>query len=49
MERSGGGSSLGFEVNDLGVIQVLATKGPVDLPLDRERLLDLGDGRGPHL
>jgi cyclopropane-fatty-acyl-phospholipid synthase len=43
------GSSLGFEANDLGVIQVLATKGPVDLPLDRERLVDLGDGRGPHL
>jgi cyclopropane-fatty-acyl-phospholipid synthase len=42
------GSALGFEANDLGVIQVLATKGSVDLPLDRERVLDLGDGRGPR-
>jgi cyclopropane-fatty-acyl-phospholipid synthase len=38
------GSAIGFECNDLGVIQVLATRGEAGLPLDRERLLDLGDG-----
>jgi cyclopropane-fatty-acyl-phospholipid synthase len=36
------GSVLGFEANDLGVIQVLATRGRVALPLDRERLAGLG-------
>jgi cyclopropane-fatty-acyl-phospholipid synthase len=33
------GSALGFEVDDLGVIQVLGTRGPVLLPLTRDRLL----------
>jgi cyclopropane-fatty-acyl-phospholipid synthase len=32
------GSVLGFESNDLGVIQVLATRGEVGLPLDRSRM-----------
>jgi cyclopropane-fatty-acyl-phospholipid synthase len=32
------GSVLGFESNDLGVIQVLATRGEVGLPLDRWRM-----------
>jgi cyclopropane-fatty-acyl-phospholipid synthase len=35
------GSVLGFEANDLGVVQVLATRGPVPLPYGRERLAGL--------
>jgi hypothetical protein len=30
---------LGFEHDDLGVIQILATRGRVDLPFDRSRML----------
>jgi cyclopropane-fatty-acyl-phospholipid synthase len=33
------GSVLGFESNDLGIVQVLATRGPVALPYDRARML----------
>ncbi|MFP4635692.1 MAG: class I SAM-dependent methyltransferase [Nitriliruptoraceae bacterium] len=41
------GSSVGFETGDLGVVQILATRGLASLPFDREHLADLGDGRGP--
>jgi cyclopropane-fatty-acyl-phospholipid synthase len=33
------GAVLGFEANDLGIIQVLATRGRVGLPYDRARML----------
>jgi cyclopropane-fatty-acyl-phospholipid synthase len=35
------GSAIGFEHHDLGVVQILATRGDAGLPLDRERLLAL--------
>ena len=40
------GSSVGFERGDLGVVQILATRGEADLPLDRDHLALIGDGRG---
>jgi cyclopropane-fatty-acyl-phospholipid synthase len=33
------GSVLGFESNDLGVVQILATRGEVELPLARDRMV----------
>lgn len=36
------GSVLGFESNDLGIVQVLATRGSVGLPFDRLRMLGAG-------
>lgn len=41
------GSSVGFEAGDLGVVQILATRGLASLPFDREHLAGLGEGRGP--
>ena len=32
-------SVVGFETNDLGVVQILAARGEVDLPLGRDRML----------
>ena len=40
------GSSVAFERGDLGVVQILATRGNADLPLDRDHLALIGDGRG---
>ena len=41
------GSSLGFANGDLGVVQVLATRGPGDLPFGRDRMLSLASTPGP--
>ena len=40
------GSSVGFERGELGVVQILATRGNARLPLDREHLAGLGEGCG---
>ena len=41
------GSSLSFAKGDLGVVQVLATRGPGDLPFGRDRMLSLASSAGP--
>ncbi len=38
------GSAISFEVGDLGVIQILATRGDASLPFDRDHLANLPDG-----